>query len=129
MSGIWFGVLVFAGLVVVLVVARQNILDRRKKKELAQREAELAQYKEELTDRFGPEYARLILDGDIQQGMTKEMLLESLGEPDDVDEEQVRSKIRQTWKYDQVGLNRYENRVHLENDVVVGYKGRRWIHR
>ena len=62
------------------------------------------------------------MDGQLFQGMTKEMLQESWGEPDDKDEERLRSKLKQTWKYNQAGVNRYGVRVYLENDVVVGWK-------
>ena len=80
---------------------------------------------EELHARFGPEAAEYIYDEKLFLGMTKEMLLEAWGEPADIVEENVRSKIKQTWKYNQVGVNRYEDRVSLEDDVVVGWKSRR----
>ena len=109
--------------------ARQAQLAQREQVERVERkEEEKARREEELGSRFGPECAQSIISGELFAGMTKEMLLEAWGEPDDLQEERVRSTIKQTWKYDQVGVNRYENRVYLENDVVVGFKGRRWIH-
>ena len=112
MSDTWVGILVliFAGWVVVKFVARR-LKDRA-----------LTLRKEQLITRFGPETAQLIMDQQIFRGMTKEMLEESWGQPDDLDEELIRSKKKQTWKYNQVGTNRYKNRVYLENGVVVGWK-------
>jgi len=95
----------------------------REQAELLEREEEeRARREEELTSRFGLEYAQRIMSGELFQGMTKEMLLEAWGEPDDREEELVRSTIKQTWKYNQVGVNRYKDRVYLESDVVVGWK-------
>jgi hypothetical protein len=100
---------------------------RRRKREKEDKEAVEAGVRrlEELVPRFGQEAAYHILDEEHVLGMTKEMLLEAWGEPHDVDEEVSGAKVRQTWKYDQVGVNRYRDRVSLENDVVVGWKSHR----
>ena len=103
-------VFIVAGLV-LMAVARQRL----KRRQLARRE-------EALTTRFGPETAHLIMDQQIFRGMTKEMLEASRGEPDDLEEERLRAKIKQTWKYNQAGVNRYKERIYLENHVVVGWK-------
>ena len=50
------------------------------------------------------------------------MLEESRGEPVDLEKECLRAKTKQTWKYNQVGVNRYKERIYLENHVVVGWK-------
>ena len=103
--------------------ARQAQLVQREQVELVEREEEeRARREEELGSRFGPECAQRIMSGELFQGMTKEMLLEAWGEPDDLQEERVRSTIKQTWKYNEVGVNRFRDRVYLENDVVVGWK-------
>lgn len=107
MSTIVILVFIVAGLFVLAVIRQGRALARRE---------------EQLTTRFGPETARLIMDQQIFRGMTKEMLEESRGEPVDLEEECLRAKTKQTWKYNQVGVNRYKERIYLENHVVVGWK-------
>ena len=76
-----------------------------------------------LVDRFGSEeYATRIMNKVIWQGMTNEMLIESRGNPDDIDKSVFKTKTRETWKYGKIGKNRYEERIMLENGIVVGWK-------
>jgi len=63
-----------------------------------------------------------ILAGKVWQGMSNEQLLESWGNPADIDREVRRTKTKETWKYNQTGKNRFANRVFLENDIVIGWK-------
>lgn len=58
------------------------------------------------------------------QGQTSEQLLDSLGEPADIDEKVLKSKVRQTWKYHRSGRNRFGLRIVLENGVVTGWDQR-----
>ena len=63
-----------------------------------------------------------IMEQKIWQGMSAEQLLESWGRPEDVDQKTLKSKVALTCKYGQTGKNRFSSRVHLENDVVVGWE-------
>ena len=117
-------------LIIVLVGAGIFYLPRylrRRKREKEENESVARKVRRlrELVPRFGMEAADYILGEKLFQGMTKEMLLEAWGEPNHVDEEVSGAKIRQTWKYDQFGVNRYRDRVSLENNVVVMWKSER----
>ncbi len=54
-------------------------------------------------------------------GQTSEQLQDSFGAPDDVDERVLKTKRKEVWKYGHKGANRYEYRITLENDRVVGW--------
>lgn len=76
-----------------------------------------------LTQRFlSKEIATAIMRRRIWQGMTSDMLQESRGKPDERDQSVFKAKIKETWKYEKVGKNRFKLRVMLENGVVVGWK-------
>lgn len=55
------------------------------------------------------------------QGQSSEQLLDSLGQPEDIDQKIMKTKNRETWKYNPRGTNRYGLRITLDNDVVVGW--------
>jgi len=60
----------------------------------------------------------------IWQGMTKEQLIDSWGKPAGRDHKVMKTKFSETYKYSQVGRNRFRSRVMLENDVVIGWQQR-----
>ena len=62
-----------------------------------------------------------ILDSKIWQGMTKEQLLDSMGKPESMSEEVLKTKSKSVWKYGKIGHNRYSLRVNLENGEVIGW--------
>ena len=55
------------------------------------------------------------------QGQTQEQLLDSLGHPLSIDNHLLKTKERQTWKYQRTGKNRYSLRFTLEDRIVVGW--------
>lgn len=65
-----------------------------------------------------------IMAAKMWQGMTEEMLMDSWGSPVDRDREVYKSRTTEVWKYGQTGRNRFNNRVTIENGIVVGYKRR-----
>jgi hypothetical protein len=75
-----------------------------------------------LIDKYGIVDAERILARQVWQGMTHEQLIESWGNPVDQEVEIKRAKTKETWKYNQIGRNRYASRVFLENGVVIGWK-------
>jgi len=75
-----------------------------------------------LVQKFGVEPAERIMARKVWQGMTSEQLLESWGQPEDVDEKVMKSKTKQVWKYKEIGKNRYRQRVFIENNFVVGWQ-------
>jgi hypothetical protein len=78
--------------------------------------------KQRLVAKYGEEIAALIIARKFWQGMTEEQLTDSWGNPTDVGREIIRTRIKETWKYNQTGKNRFSNRVYLENGIVIGWK-------
>jgi membrane protein implicated in regulation of membrane protease activity len=103
------GVLLFAW--AVAAIRTQREIERQR----------LAERRADLNMRFGAETATRILAGDIWLGQTEEQLRESLGDPVDLDEKVLKTKTKNVWKYDQVGVNRFKTRVTIENGVVTGW--------
>ncbi len=68
------------------------------------------------------ELVELIMKKKIRQGMTKEQLVDSWGEPVDTDEKVYKTKIKETFKYNQSGKNRFRERVFVEDGYVVGWQ-------
>ena len=77
--------------------------------------------------------------GTIWIGMTKDMLIDSWGKPDDIKKDistgkvkydkngqpnmnATLLKVKEIYKYGCVGKNRYTNHVYLLNDIVTGWK-------
>jgi uncharacterized protein len=78
--------------------------------------------RERLVATYGEQAADRILARQVWQGMTDEQLVESWGLPADKDTEIKRTTTKETWKYGQTGKNRFNNRVYLENGIVIGWK-------
>jgi hypothetical protein len=90
---------------------------------LARQREGLRLRREKLIERYGSiEVVDYIVSGRIWQGMSSEQLVEALGQPADIDQKVFKTKVSQTWKYDEVGKNRFSRRVFIENDVVVGWQ-------
>jgi len=76
-----------------------------------------------LAERYGdPEIARRIMRGVIWQGETQEQLLESLGQPKDIDKKVLKTKTKEIWKYRPTARNRFGLKVTLDDGVVVGWE-------
>lgn len=78
------------------------------------REALLLKYRD-------PAIVEMIMRRMFWQGQTQEQLIDSMGGPVDVDERVLKTKTKETWKYNRVGKNRFALRIILENGVVVGW--------
>lgn len=74
-----------------------------------------------LCRKYGLEIAEKILRKTVWVGETAEQLVESLGHPIDIDENVLKTKKREIWKYYSRGTNRYGLRVKVENGEVVGW--------
>ena len=108
------GAILLAGLVYFLI--------RNEKKEKAKRLAELAARRAELVTKYGDEtIADNIMNQRIFIGETAEMLTDSLGNPAAKDNQVLKTKTKEPWKYRPTGRNQYRTRITLENDVVVGW--------
>jgi hypothetical protein len=69
-----------------------------------------------------PEFVASIMDGQIMRGMSKDMVVDVWGDPEDLDEVALKTKTKTEMKYDEKGKNRYGTRVHLEDGIVVGWE-------
>ena len=67
------------------------------------------------------EIVNLLMSRSFWQGQSAEQLIESLGEPVEVDNKMLKTKKKEIWKYNHQGGNRFGLRVTLENDEVVGW--------
>lgn len=75
---------------------------------------------EYLRDKYGDEATvDRIMRRILWQGETAQMLVDSLGDPVNVDRKVMATRKREVWKYNQTGRGRYALRVTLDNDVVI----------
>jgi hypothetical protein len=101
-------ILIFLVLLIVAWVAISSHL--RKKR----RAALLAKYGD-------AEIVENIINRMFWQGQTPEQLVDSIGNPVDVDRKVMKTKSREVWKYNETGKGRFALRITLEDDVVVGW--------
>lgn len=116
---------ILLGIVLIIGTHRYLAYRRRQIAEQARLDEEqerLEAHIQRLVQLFGEDEAARILAHQVWQGMTEAQLLESRGPPSDVDHEIIRQRTRETWKYGQVGRNRFSERVYLENGIVIGWK-------
>jgi len=79
--------------------------------------------RERLLAKYGdPKDLEKIMSKKIWQGMTKEQLIDSWGHPVDQAQKVFKTKVRETFKYNQIGRNRFKSKVMLEGDIVVGWE-------
>jgi hypothetical protein len=81
------------------------------------------QHRKALAQKYGSdlEIFERIIGGTVWMGETAEQLTDSIGYPVAVDRKILKTKIKEIWKYDHLGNNRFAMRVTLENDIVVGW--------
>jgi stress response protein SCP2 len=122
--------------------AEQRERDAQERQRKEQRRANLrAKYGDKgnqldaMVDRYGGRFESLIdkyngnidvltkiMNRELWVGQTKMQLLDSKGNPADKDQKVMATKTRETWKYHQVGANRFRLKITLENDVVVAWE-------
>lgn len=95
--------------------------EARRRREAEAQEAQARAWKRELVERFGEEAAARLLRREIWQGMTREMLIASRGEPEAVDERVMKTKTKHTFKYERETATKFAVKVNLEDGVVVGW--------
>lgn len=93
-------------IVVVLFVMVSLLLARRMRLTMKYRDEQLVQN---------------LLDERFWQGQTAEQLRDSLGEPLDIDQKVLKTKVKEVWKYEQTGKNRYGLKITLDNGIVVSW--------
>jgi len=98
----------------------------REAKELRKLQKARAKRKKNLIDKYGDEIGSKISIEEIWIDMTKEMLIDSWGKPEDTKEDISRNKVKLRWYYEgretRQGTTVYKHEVRLENDIVEGWK-------
>jgi hypothetical protein len=59
--------------------------------------------------------------GEVWQGQSAEQLIDSIGRPVAMDRQVLKTKTKETWKYQRLRKGQYSLRIFLENDFVVGW--------
>lgn len=67
------------------------------------------------------ETAERIIKRIIWVGETQEQLVDSLGRPCDIDQNVLKTKMKETWKYFQKSPSRFGMKIKVEDGVVVGW--------
>lgn len=62
-----------------------------------------------------------LMEGTYWVGQTKRELIDSLGIPKDISEKVLKTKTKEIYKYYKTGNNRYDLKITLENNVVIGW--------
>lgn len=101
----WFH---WVGLAFILLFIHSVYKNRRRYKEL------MVKYGDE-------DLVKKLMNGEFWQEQTHGQLLDSLGEPEDIDQIVYKTKTKETWKYNETGKNRYALKIVIENGLVVGW--------
>lgn len=75
----------------------------------------------ELRRKYPPETVQRILAGTIWQGQTEEELIDTLGQPSEIDRKVLKTMRREIWKYGRISARRFRLRVTVENGMVAGW--------
>lgn len=82
--------------------------------------------KEMLLEKYGAEIGQKLIDGEVWTGMNKEMLIDSLGQPNQTKQDVLKTKIKEKYSYGQYytdrGTKKFTVEIRLENGEVVGWK-------
>lgn len=104
--------------IAIIAIAFYGMIHADKRDQKKQKEEKLKR----LTDKYSSEeIAKKIVNQEIWQGQSKEQLVESLGDPEAVDEKVLKTKKKEIFKYQRQGQNRFGVKITLENDQVVGW--------
>ncbi len=89
---------------------------------LCYRSAQVKARRTKLFQKYGDNHiVERIMGRSYWQGQSAEQLRDSLGDPVDIDERVLKKNSRQTWKYQQTGVNRFSLRITVENGTAVGW--------
>jgi ABC-type multidrug transport system fused ATPase/permease subunit len=111
----WLGWQWITGIVFLIVALITFSIYASNKREKEHRIALLTKYLGDI------ETVDKIMSHSIWEGQTTHELIDSLGEPVEVDEKILKTKSKEIWKYNQTGKGRFALRITLENNVVIGW--------
>ena len=67
------------------------------------------------------ELVESLMQESFWRGQTADQLRDSLGEPLDIDQKVLKTKLKEVWKYQELGKNRYALKITLDDGVVVDW--------
>jgi hypothetical protein len=101
----------------LIVLFKAYTSSRRRKKSEAHAASLLAKYKkQEVVDR--------ILKGEYWKGQTSDQLEDSMGPAHAIDKQILKTKTKETWKYDEGKKGQFSTRIEIENGKVVGWSAK-----
>lgn len=68
-----------------------------------------------------PELVEKLMKRQFWLGMPTEQLIDSLGQPETISEQVLKTKKKETYKYHKTGTNRFALKIVIENDEIVGW--------
>ena len=75
-----------------------------------------------LLKKYGDEeLVEKLVNRTLWQGQTAEQVIDAIGEPKDIDEKVLKTKVKHTWKYFPSGRRRYGLRITLDDGIVTGW--------
>lgn len=78
-----------------------------------------------LVARYGSaDIADRIIAGKVWQGMSRDQLRDAWGDPEDRDEQVLKTKTKEVWKYGRTSRTRFAQKVFIEDEVVTGWESR-----
>ena len=107
------------------IKARGEAIKAQEAETRAREEATRQSKANELEARFGAENAQRVQNSELWQGATSEMVYEMFGSPVQVDEKALKTKTKATYKYFQIGQNRFALRIMFDDGVVVKWEDKR----
>ena len=63
-----------------------------------------------------------ILKREFWEEQTAEQLLDSQGQPDSIDKQVMKTKVKEVWKYGAIQKGQFKLRITLENNKVIGWE-------
>jgi hypothetical protein len=70
------------------------------------------------------EIVNAILNSEYWKGQTAEQLVDSLGKPHAIDKQVLKTKTKETWKYNEQRKGQFSLRIVVENNQVVGWNAK-----
>ncbi|PNK61751.1 DUF2845 domain-containing protein [Psychrobacter sp. FDAARGOS_221] len=120
----WTNFLVLIVAVIVVGYILKFIIKSKKRKQEQEERRRLSEERHKFyLDMYDDdEVVDRIMDKELWVGETTEQLEFSLGYPEETEKKVLKTKTKETWKYDHKSGNRYGTRVYVENGEVVGWE-------
>ena len=109
------GVFIIVAIIIIAIVVSSHAKQVAIKERIKVR-------KERIYEKYGcTEIADRIINKTIWVGESTDQLLDSLDKPIDIDENVLKTKRKEIWKYYQKSTNRFGLKIMIENGLIVGW--------